>query len=155
MASRLTIYLISGWLQTSSPNLDLLSHTSGHQYSPCWAKKGDPALAYCTSPATFFWLCFYLLSTAWNVLSTTLSVANCCNNRSISHYSFAIRRSTAFVMILLGFLLQWPFHLADLGPCLPVLPLDVRDVWQSPKRRERTQSAHPTTHTPSTPAYPS
>jgi len=38
----LTIYLMSGWLQTRFPGLDLLSHNSGHLWSTLLGEKGDP-----------------------------------------------------------------------------------------------------------------
>ena len=38
----LTIYLLSGWLQTRFPGLDLLSHNSGHLWSTLLGEKGDP-----------------------------------------------------------------------------------------------------------------
>jgi len=38
----LTIYLLSGWLQTRFPQLDLLSHNAGHLWSTLLGEKGDP-----------------------------------------------------------------------------------------------------------------
>jgi len=38
----LTIYLLSGWLQTRYPNLDVLSHNAGHLWSTLLGEKGDP-----------------------------------------------------------------------------------------------------------------
>jgi hypothetical protein len=37
----LNIYLMSGWLQTKYPGLDLLSHNSGHLWSTLLGSKGD------------------------------------------------------------------------------------------------------------------
>ena len=65
----LTIYLISGWLQTKFPNLDLLSHTSGHLWSTLLGEKGDPHFGVLhIASYVFLGFGFYLLSTAWNVL---------------------------------------------------------------------------------------
>ena len=36
----LTIYLMSGWLQTKYPSLDLMSHNSGHLWSTLLGEKG-------------------------------------------------------------------------------------------------------------------
>ena len=101
----LTIYLISGWLQTKFPNLDLLSHTSGHLWSTLLGERATRISAYCTSPATFSGLWFHLLSTAWNVLYHAQR-----GNRLQQQAPTRIRHPqyVAFVMILLGFLLQWP-----------------------------------------------
>ena len=38
----LTIYLLSGWLQTRYPQLDLLSHDAGHLWSTLFGWNGDP-----------------------------------------------------------------------------------------------------------------
>jgi len=38
----LTLYLLSGWLQTKYPNLDVLSHNAGHLWSTLLGEKGDP-----------------------------------------------------------------------------------------------------------------
>ena len=38
----LTIYLLSGWLQTRYPGIDLMSHNSGHLWSTLFGLKGDP-----------------------------------------------------------------------------------------------------------------
>ncbi|MCI0363891.1 MAG: hypothetical protein L0219_08420, partial [Phycisphaerales bacterium] len=37
-----TIYLVSGWLQSRYPQLDLLSHDAGHLWSTIFGLKGDP-----------------------------------------------------------------------------------------------------------------
>jgi hypothetical protein len=38
----LTIYVLSGWLQTRYPGLDLLSHNAGHLWSTLLGEKGNP-----------------------------------------------------------------------------------------------------------------
>jgi len=38
----LTIYLLSGWLATRFPGLDLLTHDSGHLWSTLLGETGDP-----------------------------------------------------------------------------------------------------------------
>ena len=47
----LTIYVMSGWLQTRFPNLDLLSHDTGHLWSTLLGEKGIRTLARCILPA--------------------------------------------------------------------------------------------------------
>lgn len=51
----LTIYLLSGWLQTRFPELDLLSHNSGHLWSTLLGERVIHILAFCTSRVIFFW----------------------------------------------------------------------------------------------------
>ena len=103
----LSIYLMSGWLQTKYPNLDLLSHNSGHLWSTLLGEKGDPHFGVLhIASYVFLGYGFYLLSSAWNVLyhaqrSNALAVTG--PYARIRHPQYV-----AFVLILFGFLLQWP-----------------------------------------------
>lgn len=103
----LSIYLMSGWLQTKYPGLDLLSHNSGHLWSTLLGENGDPHFSplHIASYA-FLGSGFYLLSTSWNVLYQ----AQRHNALAVSGPYARIRHPqyVAFVFILLGFLLQWP-----------------------------------------------
>jgi len=103
----LTIYLLSGWLQTRYPGLDILSHDAGHLWATLLGGKGDPHFGV-LHLASYVLLAggFYLLSSAWNVLyhaqrRDTLAVAG--PYARIRHPQYV-----AFVLIMLGFLLQWP-----------------------------------------------
>ena len=103
----LSIYLMSGWLQTKYPNLDLLSHNSGHLWSTLLGEKGDPHFgALHIASYVFLGVGFYLLSSAWNVLyhaQRRNALARTGPYARIRHPQYV-----AFVLILLGFLLQWP-----------------------------------------------
>lgn len=103
----LTIYLLSGWLQTRYPGLDILTHDAGHLWSTLLGEKGDPHFDV-LHIASYVLLAygFYLLADAWRVLyhaqrSQTLAVTG--PYARIRHPQYL-----AFVLILLGFLLQWP-----------------------------------------------
>ena len=103
----LTIYLLSGWLQTKYPGLDILSHNSGHLWSTLLGEKGDPHFGV-LHIASYVLLAsgFMLLSAAWNVLyhaQRRHSLATTGPYAWVRHPQYI-----AFVMILLGFLLQWP-----------------------------------------------
>jgi len=103
----LTIYLMSGWLQTKYPGLDILSHNSGHLWSTLLGEKGDPhfGLLHIAS-YIFLGLGFFILSNAWNVLyhaQRRHTLATAGPYARIRHPQYV-----AFVLILLGFLLQWP-----------------------------------------------
>ena len=103
----ITIYLLSGWLQTRYPGLDLLSHNTGHLWSTLLGQKGNPhfgVLHIASYIALGFG--FYLLSTAWQVLyhaQRRHALATSGPYARIRHPQYL-----AFVLILLGFLLQWP-----------------------------------------------
>ena len=103
----LTIYLVSGWLQTKFPKLDLLSHNTGHLWSTLLGEKGDPHFGV-LHIASYIFLAFgfYLLANAWDVLykaqrGKTLAVTG--PYARVRHPQYV-----AFALILLGFLLQWP-----------------------------------------------
>lgn len=103
----LTIYLLSGWLQTRFPGLDLLTHDAGHLWSTLLGEKGDPhfGVLHIISYG-LLGFGFYLLSTAWNVLyhaQRRHSLAVAGPYARIRHPQYV-----AFVLILLGFLFQWP-----------------------------------------------
>lgn len=103
----LTIYLMSGWLQTRYPGVDLLSHDSGHLWHTLLGWKGDPH----TDPLhilsfVFIGLGFAILSSAWKVLYQAQrkhELASTGPYARIRHPQYV-----AFVFILFGFLLQWP-----------------------------------------------
>ena len=101
------IYLMSGWLQTKYPNLDLLSHNSGHLWSTLLGENGDPRFgALHIASYGFLGFGFYLLSSAWNVLyhaQRRSELAKTGPYARIRHPQYV-----AFVLILLGCLLQWP-----------------------------------------------
>ncbi len=103
----LSIYLMSGWLQTKYPNLDLLSHNSGHLWSTLLGEEGDPHFGPLhVASYVFLGYGFYLLSTAWKVLYD----AQRRNSLAVTGPYARIRHPqyVAFVLVLLGFLLQWP-----------------------------------------------
>jgi protein-S-isoprenylcysteine O-methyltransferase Ste14 len=103
----LSIYLMSGWLQTKYPNLDLMSHNAGHLWSTLLGETGDPHFGVLhIASYVFLGLGFYLLSSAWNVLYHAQRrhvLATSGPYARIRHPQYV-----AFVLILLGFLLQWP-----------------------------------------------
>lgn len=103
----LTIYLLSGWLQTRYPGLDLLSHEAGHLWSTLLGERGDPH-AGVLHIASYVLLIggFWLLSSAWHVLyhaQRRRALATVGPYARVRHPQYL-----AFVLILLGFLLQWP-----------------------------------------------
>ena len=103
----LTLYLLSGWLQTRYPGLDILSHDTGHLWSTLLGAKGDPHLGP-LHIASYIFLGggFWLLASAWNVLYHAQrrgALATTGPYARIRHPQYL-----AFVLIMLGFLFQWP-----------------------------------------------
>lgn len=103
----LTIYFLSGWLQSRYPRLDPFTHNAGHLWHTIFGLKGDAHFdVFHLSSFVFIGGGFWLLSAAWEVLykaqkSGTLAVDG--PYARIRHPQYV-----AFVAIMFGFLLQWP-----------------------------------------------
>ncbi len=103
----LTIYLLSGWLQSRYPGVDFLSHDAGHLWHTLLGLKGNPH----TDPLhmlsfAFIGGGFLLLSAAWKVLyhaQRRHQLATTGAYAQMRHPQYV-----AFVLIMFGFLLQWP-----------------------------------------------
>lgn len=103
----LTIYLLSGWLQSRYPNLDPLSHDAGHLWWTILGFKGNPHSNPVHLLSNFLILGgFILLSAAWKVLYK----AQKQHKLAVTGIYAQVRHPQydAFVIIMLGFLLQWP-----------------------------------------------
>lgn len=103
----LTIYLLSGWLQSRYPGVNWLSHDSGHLLEILFGWRANPHFGPFHLLSNFLIFGgFILLSAAWKVLyeaqgSHTLATSG--PYAKIRHPQYA-----GFVLILFGFLLQWP-----------------------------------------------
>ena len=114
----LTIYLLSGWLQTRYPEVDWLSHDAGHLLEMLFGWRANPHLGpFHVISMVFIGGGFMLLASAWRVLYA----AQCTHTLATSGPYAKIRHPqyVAFIMIMFGFLLQWPTILTVL--MFPVL----------------------------------
>lgn len=103
----LTIYLLSGWLQTRYPGLDLFSHDTGHLWHTLLAWEGNPHFdpLHILSNLLIFGG-FIMLASAWEVLykaQRSHQLATTGPYKWVRHPQY-----DAFILIMLGFLLQWP-----------------------------------------------
>jgi protein-S-isoprenylcysteine O-methyltransferase Ste14 len=103
----LTIYLLSGWLARQYPAVDLFSHETGHLWHTLLGMKShahvDPLHIF--SEVLIFGG-FFLLAASWEVLyraQRTKTLASTGPYARMRHPQYA-----AFIVIMLGFLLQWP-----------------------------------------------
>ena len=114
------LYLLAGWLQSHYPQLDPLSHDAGHLWNSLLGSEGDPhfgALHILSNLLIFAG--FWLLASAWRVLYRAQQAGELAESgpyARIRHPQYA-----AFVLIMFGFLLQWPTLLTLL--MFPVLVL--------------------------------
>lgn len=103
----LTIYLLSGWLSSRYPELDIYSHNAGHLWSDLLGVKGDPHLNLIHIISYVFILGgLYLLSSAWPVLYKARK-----NHELATTGPYAYVRHPqydGFILVMIGFLIQWP-----------------------------------------------
>jgi len=131
----LTIYLLSGWLQTRYPGLDILSHDAGHLWATLLGEKGNPHFGVLHIASYLLLIAgFWLLSSAWNVLyhaQRSNALASTGPYARIRHPQYV-----AFVLILLGFLLQWPTLLT-----LVMFPILLVMYWRLAVKEETEMQA--------------
>jgi len=103
----LTVYLLAGWLQTRFPGTDFLTHDAGHIWYSLLGFEGDPHLNPIHIASNVLIVGgFFLLAAAWRVLfeaQQTGTLATRGPYAYIRHPQYA-----AFIVIMSGFLLQWP-----------------------------------------------
>lgn len=103
----LTIFLMSGWMQSQAPGLDLMSHNAGHLWSTVFGLKGDPHFGSLHLLSNLLLLGgFWILATAWPPLyraQKTRRLATEGMYARVRHPQYL-----GFIVIMSGFLLQWP-----------------------------------------------
>lgn len=103
----LTIYLLSGWLQTRFPGIDFLSHDAGHLLEVLFGWKSNPHFGpFHILSSVFIVGGFWLLAKSWNVLYAAQREHRLATGgpyARIRHPQYV-----GFVLIMFGFLLQWP-----------------------------------------------
>ncbi|MDD4904567.1 MAG: isoprenylcysteine carboxylmethyltransferase family protein [Methylobacter tundripaludum] len=103
----LTIYLLSGWLTKRIPGIDPFSHDAGHLLEDLFGWRGNPHFGpFHLISSVLIIAGFFLLSSAWRVLYRAQrqhTLATTGPYAKIRHPQYA-----GFVMIMFGFLLQWP-----------------------------------------------
>lgn len=103
----LTIYLLSGWLQTRYPGVDLMSHDTGHLWATIFGFQGNPHFNVLHILSNLFILAgFILLSAAWKVLHAAQQQHDLASTGPYAYVRHP--QYVAFMAILFGFLLQWP-----------------------------------------------
>lgn len=103
----LTIYLLSGWLQTRFPGVDLLSHDFGHLWPQLLGWKGDPHFSpFHIASDIFIAGGFIVMSSAWRVLHEAQTSGRPATTGAYAHMRHP--QYTALIAIMFGFLLQWP-----------------------------------------------
>ena len=103
----LTIYFLSGWLAERFPGVDFLSHDAGHLLEVMFGWRANPHFGpFHMLSIVFIGGGFWLLSSAWPVLYQAVQrneLATTGPYARIRHPQYV-----AFVLVMFGFLLQWP-----------------------------------------------
>ena len=103
----LTIYLLSGWLASHYPGIDLLSHDTGHLWYTLLGLKGDPHLGLLHLVSSIFILGgLFLLTTAWKVLYVARQSHTLATTGPYAYVRHP--QYDAFILVIIGFLIQWP-----------------------------------------------
>jgi protein-S-isoprenylcysteine O-methyltransferase Ste14 len=127
----LTIYLLSGWLGSRYPALDLYGHDSGHLWHTLLGLKGDPHFDILhIASALAIGGGFILLSASWRILyqaQRTHELATAGPYAYVRHPQYV-----GFIVIMLGFLLQWPTI-----PTLVMFPILVAMYVRLARREEK------------------
>jgi protein-S-isoprenylcysteine O-methyltransferase Ste14 len=103
----LTIYLLSGWLTSKFPGVDFFSHDAGHLLEVMFGWKANPHFGpFHFLSFIFIGAGFWLLSVSWKVLYE----AQHAHRLAVSGPYTRVRHPQyiGFVLIMVGFLLQWP-----------------------------------------------
>jgi protein-S-isoprenylcysteine O-methyltransferase Ste14 len=103
----LTIYVLSGWLTSKFPGVDFLAHDSGHLLEVMFGWNTNPHFGpFHLLSAIFIGGGFILLASAWKVLYEAQrqhKLATTGAYARVRHPQYI-----GFVLIMTGFLLQWP-----------------------------------------------
>ena len=129
----LTLYLLSGWLAERVPGVDFLSHDAGHLLEVLFGWKANPHFGPFHLLSNVFIIGgFWLLAKAWPVLYAAQKNGKLATSgpyARIRHPQYA-----AFLLIMIGFLLQWPTLIT--AATFPILAL----AYVSLARREETEA---------------
>lgn len=103
----LTIYLLSGWLTRRFPGVDPLGHDFGHLWYTLLGFKGNPHLNPIHILSNLIIVGgFIVLSSAWRVLFQAQQTSALATTGAYSYIRHP--QYVAFILIMFGFLLQWP-----------------------------------------------
>ena len=131
----LTIYLLAGWLQTRFPGTDFLTHDAGHLWYAMVGFTGNPHLNPIHIASNLLIAAgFILLATAWRVLFNAQQTGTLAVTGPYAHIRHP--QYAGFIVIMVGFLLQWPTLLT-----LAMFPVLVSMYVRLAHREEREVAA--------------
>jgi protein-S-isoprenylcysteine O-methyltransferase Ste14 len=103
----LTLYFISGWLQTRYPKIDWFTHDAGHLPEMMFGWKANPHFGpFHLLSFAFIIAGFLLISAAWRVLYEAQRAGTLAATGPYAYVRHP--QYVGFVLVMFGFLLQWP-----------------------------------------------
>lgn len=127
----LTIYLLSGWLTSRFPEIDWFSHNASHLWQSILGWRDDAHFGPLHVISNIFILGgLILMATSWKILYSAqrnYEIARTGPYAKIRHPQYA-----AFIVIMVGFLVQWPTL-----PTLVMFPVLVWLYTRLARREER------------------
>lgn len=103
----LTICLLSGWLAERYPGVDWLSHDAGHLLEMLFGWKANPHFGPFHLLSNVLVIGgFWLLAKAWPVLYAAQKSHTLARTGPYAHLRHP--QYAAFIVVMTGFLLQWP-----------------------------------------------
>ena len=103
----LTLYFLSGWLQTRYPNVDWLSHDAGHLLEMIFGWKANPHFGPFHILSNVLIIAgFFVISASWRVLYAAQRKRALATTGPYSYVRHP--QYVGFILVMFGFLLQWP-----------------------------------------------
>jgi protein-S-isoprenylcysteine O-methyltransferase Ste14 len=103
----LTLYFLSGWLQSRYPDIDWFSHDAGHLPEMLFGWKANPHFGpFHVLSFALIGGGFVLIANAWRVLYKAQQRGELATTGSYAHVRHP--QYVGFILIMFGFLLQWP-----------------------------------------------
>jgi len=127
----LTVYLLSGWLARRFPGIDPFGHDAGHLWYTVLGFRGDPHLNPIHLLSNLLIVGgFVLLASAWRVLYAAQREGRVATTGAYGYVRHP--QYVGFIVIMTGFLLQWPPL-----PTLLMYPILVTVYARLARREER------------------
>jgi len=103
----LTIYVLSGWLQARYPGVNWFSHDAGHLLEMLFGWKASPHFGpFHVLSFVFIGGGFWILSAAWPVLYRAQKAHELATQGVYARMRHP--QYVGFILIMFGFLIQWP-----------------------------------------------
>ena len=103
----LTLYFLSGWLQSEYPNIDWFSHDAGHLLEVLFGWEANPHFGpFHLLSFALIGGGFVLIANAWRVLYEAQRRTALATTGPYAHVRHP--QYVGFILVMFGFLLQWP-----------------------------------------------